>query len=146
MTMVKNSPYRSYFLGTAGYWLAFGLITTFYPRLMDLFQTAEGVGAKTPFSDHVWFHGGLDIISFSILLLFLSRESVTTRMLRGTSLATLMPVVAIGYSYLATPFWSPLFLVAGGGCLAFALWGFALAGKLDRQAVEGLVPLAHVSP
>ena len=32
----------------AAYWLVFGLITTFYPALMDLFQTAEGVAAKSP--------------------------------------------------------------------------------------------------
>ena len=144
MTPAQSSPHRRYFIGAAAYWLGFGLITTFYPRLMDLFQTPEGVAAKTVFSDHVWFHGGLDIISFSILLLFLSRERVSSRMLRGTSLATLMPVLAIGYSYLATPFWTPLFLVAGGGCLAFSVWGFALAAKLDRQPVEGLAPLAHV--
>jgi len=44
-----------------------------------------------------------------------------------------LPVLAIGYSYVATPFWTPLFLVAGAGCLAFAVWGFLLAAKLDRE-------------
>ena len=135
MSREYRSPGRTYFVGTAVYWLGFGLITTFYPRLMDLFQTAEGVQANTAFSDHVWFHGGLDIISFSIILMFMSRENVSAAMLRGTGLAALMPVIAIGYSYVATPYWSPLFLVAGAGCLAFAIWGFVLSGKMDRERV-----------
>jgi hypothetical protein len=32
---------RTYFLSMGAYWLIFGLITTFYVRIMDLFQTAE---------------------------------------------------------------------------------------------------------
>ena len=47
---------RTYFLSMGAYWVVFGLITTFYVRIMDLFQTSEGVAAGTAFSDHVWFH------------------------------------------------------------------------------------------
>lgn len=113
----------------ASYWLVFGLITAFYPRLMDLFQTAEGVGAKTAFSNHVWFHGGFDILAFCILLFALSRESPSPRMIRAVATAALLPTAAIGYSFFATSYWSPLFLVAFAGCLAFAGWGAALASS-----------------
>ena len=114
----------------AVYWLVFGLITIFYPKLMDLFQTDAGINAKTPFSNHVWFHGGWDILALVVLLLALARESsVSSRMLRAAALAALMPTIAIGYSLIATPFWNPLFLGAGLGTLAFAVWGFVLAGK-----------------
>ena len=111
------------------YWMVFGLITAFYPRLMDLFQSAEGVGAKTPFSNHVWFHGGLDILAFCILLFALAREAPSSRVVGAVGVAALMPTLAIGYSFLATPYWSPLFLIAGAGCLAFAVWGLALAAS-----------------
>jgi hypothetical protein len=144
MSMESRRLARAYLVGAATYWLIFGLITTFYPKLMDLFQTPEGVAAKTVFSDHVWFHGGLDIIAFSIVLLFLSRENVSARMLRGTGLAALMPVLAIGFSYAATPFWKPVFLVAGAGCLGFALWGFSLARRVERDAEAVLTSPAPV--
>ena len=111
----------------ASYWLVFGLITALYPRLMDLFQTPEGVAAKTPFSDHVWFHGGLDIIAFCVLLFALSREAPSRGTVRGAGIAALLPTLAIGYSLVATPYWNPLFIVAGVGCLAFAVWGFLLS-------------------
>jgi len=54
-------------------WLAFGLGTTFYPQMMQLFMSPEGIAASTPFSDHVWLHDGLDIISVCVLLFALSR-------------------------------------------------------------------------
>ena len=125
---VKNS--RAYLISMAAYWFVFGLITTFYPKLMDLFQTEAGVSAKTPFSDHVWSHDGFDIIALVVVLFALSREAViSSRMLRASAVAALLPTVAIGYSFFATPYWSPLFLVPWFGCLAFAVWGFVLARR-----------------
>ena len=96
---------------------------------MDLFQTEEGINAKTAFSDHVWFHGGLDIISLCIVLFALSREAVSKNMLKAAALAALMPTIAIGYSLVSTLYWNPMFIVAGVGCLAFVIWGLMLAGK-----------------
>lgn len=131
---------RVYFTSMALYWLVFGLITTFYPALMDLFQTEVGVSAKTTFSNHVWMHGGLDIIAFCILLFALSRRPVGPTLLRASGAAALMPTLAIAYSFVATPFWSPLFLVAGAGCLAFAVWGFVLAEKVGHRPEEASAP------
>lgn len=132
-----------YLRAMAAYWLIFGLITTFYPALMDLFQTTKGVAAKTAFSDHVWMHGGLDILSVSILVfaLSLAPASINALMLRAAGLAALMPAIAIAASLLATPYWNPLFVVAGLGCLAFAVGGFVLAGRTaGRPAVSVTSP------
>jgi hypothetical protein len=117
----------------AAYWLVFGLITIFYPRLMDLFQTSAGVGAGTLFSDHVWMHGGFDILSVSILVFALSLTSVSRLMLRAAGVAALMPTLAIAYSLVATPYWNPLFVVAGVGCLAFAIGGFLFASPRNSE-------------
>ena len=116
-----------YFRAMAFFYLAFGLITTFYPRLMQLFMTREGKDASTSFSDQVWLHGGLDIISISILLLVLSTLPATKVTLGATAVVALMPTVAIVYTLLATSFWSPLFLMPAAAAFAFAVWGFALA-------------------
>ena len=62
----------AYFRSLAGFYAVFGLITTFYPRLMQLFMTDEGVDATTRFSDQVWLHGGLDILSITLLLFVFS--------------------------------------------------------------------------
>jgi hypothetical protein len=131
MNKPSTQASKLYLTCMAAYWLVFGLITTFYPALMDLFQTDEGVNAKTPFSNHVWFHGGLDIISLCVLLFALSRESVSRNVLRAAALAALMPTIAIGYSLVGTPYWNALFIVAGVGCLAFVIWGFMLAGRQE---------------
>jgi hypothetical protein len=129
MNKIASQASRLYFRCMAAYWLVFGLITTFYPALMDLFQTAEGVNAKTPFSNHVWFHGGLDIIALCIVLFALSREPVSRNVIRAVALAALMPTIAIGYSLVGTSYWNALFSVAGVGCLAFVIWGFMLTSK-----------------
>ena len=82
------------------YWLGFGLITTFYPPLMDLFQTETGIAAKSDFSNHVWMHGGLDIIAFCVLLFGLSRSAVSASLIKAVAVAALMPTIAIFYSLL----------------------------------------------
>ena len=64
-TPLSKNPARAYFIAMGVYWMGFGLITILYPPLMDLFQTAEGVEAGTEFSDHVWMHGGFDILSLT---------------------------------------------------------------------------------
>ncbi len=128
---MQNLTPLVYLRAMAAYWLVFGLVTTFSPVVMDLFQTAEGVAAKTPFSNHVWMHGGFDILSVSILLFALSMTPARNNslLLRAAGAAALMPVIAIGYSLVGTPYWNPLFVVAGLGCLAFAAGGFVLAGR-----------------
>jgi hypothetical protein len=116
----------------AAFWLPFGLITTFKPDLMDLFQTAEGVAAKTAYSNHVWMHGGLDILSVCVLVFAVSRLSPTAATLRLVGIAALMPVLAIAYSLMATPYWNSLFIVAGVGCLSFSVGAFVVAGRLGQ--------------
>jgi hypothetical protein len=111
------------------FWLLFGLGTTFYPRMMQMFMTPAGIAASTAFSDQVWLHEGLDILSVSILLFALSTVPATKTTLRLAGVVGLMPTIAVVYTLLTTPFWQPMFLVPGAGCFAFAVWGFALAGK-----------------
>lgn len=137
---MDTNRHQLYLTLMAAYWLVFGLITTFYPALMDLFQTDVGVGAKTAFSDHVWFHGGLDIIALVIVLFALSREAgISPRVLRAVAVAALMPTLAIAWSLLATPYWNPLFTGAGLGTLAFAVWGFMLFGRMTPRPVHAAV-------
>jgi hypothetical protein len=125
---------RLYLTSMGLFWLVFGLITTFYPKLMDLFQTEEGINAKTAFSNHVWSHDGLDIISLCILLFALSRENVSRNIVRAVAFAALMPTIGITYSLITTPYWNNLFIGSALGCFAFAVWGFVLAGKMNVVA------------
>src|SRR6478672_2904122 len=102
---------RIYLVCMTIFWLVFGLITTFYPRLMDLFQTEEGVNAKTTFSNHVWFHDGLDILAVCILLFSLLQQTTLSRkQVVAAALASLMPTIGITYSLITTPYWNPLFI------------------------------------
>lgn len=134
MTTPTPGAARLYFSAMEMYWVGFGLVTAFYPRLMDLFQSPEGIAAQSGFSDHVWFHGGLDILSVAVLLFALSRLSPNRLMLRAAAVVALLPTAAITTSLLATSYWNPLFAGAGLGCLAFAVWGFALARRTPVEA------------
>jgi hypothetical protein len=127
---------RQVLVGMAGYWLVVGLITTFYPGLMDLFQPSEGIAAKTPFSNHVWMHGGFDILSVCVLVFALSRGPLSPALLRAVGVAALMPTAGIAWSLLATPYWNPLFIVAGAGCLAFSAGAFWVAPQLGLEPVR----------
>ena len=118
-----------YFKAMGAFWLIFGLITTFYPTLMNLFQTEAGINSITNYSDHIWQHDGLDIISVSVLLFALSRETVSRNMLKAAAIVALIVTIAIGSSLLTTPYWNMLFLIPGISCLAFTVWGFMLATK-----------------
>jgi len=111
------------------FWFIFGLIATFYPALMNLFQSDEGIKSATVFSDHVWLHDGLDILSVSVLLFALSRETVSRNILRAAAVVALMVTIGITSSMLTTPYWNNLFLVPGLSCLSFTVWGFRLAAK-----------------
>ena len=129
MENVKPNTTKVYFIAMALYWLVFGLITTFYPALMNMFQTETGIGAVTNYSDHIWRHDGFDIIAISVLLFALSRETVSRNILRATAIVALLVTIAILSSIFTTPYWSMLFLVPGVGCFAFVVWGFMLAAK-----------------
>jgi hypothetical protein len=135
-SMQESSVHRIYFRALAVFYLVFGLITTFYPRLMHLFMTQRGIDASTSFSTNVWLHDGLDIISVAILLFALSTLSPSRLVLAAAAVVALLPVVAILYSLAATSFWSPLFLVPATAASAFAVWGFALAGRLIPEEPE----------
>lgn len=123
------SKYRTFLMSMTLFWLAFGLGTALYPTMMQLFMTPAGIAASTPFSDHVWLHDGLDILSVCLLLFALSRLPATQTTLRLVAIGALLPTAGIVYALLATPFWRPVFLVPGAGCFAFALWGFALSRR-----------------
>ena len=116
-----------YLQAMAIFWAVFGLITTFVPQLMELFMTDEGVAATSAFSDQVWLHGGLDILSVCLLLWFVSTRPTTPTGLRVAAVVALMPTAAIVWTLVTTPFWSPLFLVPAAGTVAFAVWGFWLS-------------------
>ena len=120
---------KIYFLAMAAFWVIFGLITAFYPALMNLFQTEAGINAVTVYSNHVWRHDGFDIISISVLFFALSRETVSRNMLRASAIVALLVTVAIISSLFTTNYWNPLFLVPGVSCFAFSVWGFMLAAK-----------------
>lgn len=115
------------------YWMVFGLITTFAPGLMDMFQTPEGVAAKTDFSNHVWAHDGLDILAVCALVLAISTTTLTPTSMRLVGVAALLPTIGIFYSLAATPYWNSLFIGAGLGCLAFSLGAFYFAGRLAAE-------------
>lgn len=118
---------QTYFRVMALFYLVFGLITTFYPRLMHLFMTQRGIDASSSFANNVWLHDGLDILSVALLLFVFSTLPATATMLRVAAIVVLLPVVAILYSLVATPFWSPLFLVPAVAAVALSVWGFVLA-------------------
>ena len=117
----------------AAFWLVFGLGTSFYPKMMQLFMTPEGVASSTAFSDHVWLHDGLDIISVCLLLFALSRLPTTATTLRLAAVVGLLPALGIINGIFMTPYWRPIFVVPAVGCLVFAIWGFALS----RRPMEG---------
>ena len=130
-TMNTNSTAATklYFTCMALYWFIFGLITAFYPKLMDLFQTEIGINAKTAYSDHVWRHDGFDILGLSVLLFALSRETVSRNLLRATAAVALLTTIAIISSLVTTSYWNPLFMGAGLGCFVFVIWGLVLARR-----------------
>jgi hypothetical protein len=126
--------HRRFFLAMAAFWMVFGLGTTFYPKMMQMFMTPGGVAASTAFSDSVWLHDGLDILSVCVLLFALSTVRATKNTLTLAAIVGLFPVAAIVYSLAATPFMTPLILVPGLGCFAFAIWGFLLASRMPAVA------------
>src|ERR1700740_1193102 len=118
MKPTTTNATRTYFIIMAVYWLLFGVITTFQPALMDMFQTEVGINAKTLYSNHIWRHDGFDIISISVLLFALSRETVSRNILRAATSVALLVTVAIVSSLLTTPYWNMLFLVPAVCCFA----------------------------
>src|SRR5438045_6161008 len=120
MENTKPNATKIYFIAMAAFWLIFGLITAFYPALMNLFQTETGVSAVTTYSDHIWRHDGFDIIAISVLLFALSHETVSRNILRAATVVALLATIAIISSLLTTPYWNTLFLVPGMSCFAFA--------------------------
>jgi hypothetical protein len=129
METTKPNPTKIYFIAMATFWLVFGLITTFYPALMNMFQTETGISAVTTYSDHIWRHDGFDIIAISVLLFALSRETVSRNMLIAAASVALLATLVIISSLFTTPYWNMLFLVPGVGCFAFVVWGYMLVAK-----------------
>ena len=117
-------------MAMATFWLIFGLVTTFYPALMDMFQTETGISAVTEYSNHIWRHDGFDILSISILLFALSREHASRNLLTAAATVATLVTIAIISSLVTTPYWNLFFLVPGLSCLAFAVWGFVLAARI----------------
>ena len=130
------APHRRFLTAMAIFWLVFGLGTTFYPRMMQLFMTPEGVSASTAFSDQLWIHEGMDILSVCLLLVALSTVPTTKTTLRLAATVGLMPTAAIVYTWLTTPFWNSLIFVPGAGCLSFAVYGFWLTRRLPSTGPQ----------
>jgi len=126
------TPHRRFLTAMAIFWLIFGLGTMFYPRMMQLFMTPAGISASTPFSDQVWLHEGLDILSVCLLLWALSKLPATRTTMRLAATVGIMPAAAVVYTLVTTPFWTPLFLVPGVACLSFAVYGFMLANRIPE--------------
>src|SRR5690348_16351148 len=118
---------KVYFIAMAAFWFIFGVITIFFPALMNMFQTETGISAVTSYSNHIWLHDGFDIVSISVLLFALSRENVSRSVLMATAIVALLVTIGISSSLLTTPYWNTMFLVPGLSCFAFAIWGFGLA-------------------
>ena len=129
-----TSSSRRFFVAMAIYWLGFGLGTTFYPRMLQMFMTSEGVAASTAFSDHVWLHDGLDILSVALLIFVLGGVAATRTTLRAAAVVALLPPIAMIYGLVTTAYWSVLFLIPGAGCFAFAVWGFVLSSQAPARA------------
>lgn len=125
-----RSPYRTFLLSMGCFWLIFGLGGVLYPKMLQMFMTPDGVAASTAFSDHVWLHDGLDIISVCLLLFALTHVPPNRIALQAAALVAVLPSVGMIYGLLGTPFWSPLFLVPGAACLAFGVYGFALSRRI----------------
>jgi len=130
MENVKPNPTKIYFIAMSAFWFVFGMITAFYPALMNMFQTETGVNSVTAYSNHIWRHDGFDIIAISVLLFTLSRETVSRNILRAAGVVALLVTIAIISSLLTTPYWNMLFLVPGVSCFVFAIWGFKLAANI----------------
>ena len=126
--------HRTFLVSMSLFWMVFGLGTAFYPQMMQLFMSPEGIVASTPFSNHVWLHDGLDILSVCALLFALSRLPATQTTLRLAAVVGLLPTLGIVSGLLNTPYWRPLILLPGMGCFAFALWGFALSRRAPAPA------------
>mgnify|MGYP001031648223 CR=1 FL=1 len=124
---------KKYFIAYAIYWGGFGLVTTFYPALMDLFLSDDGIKASTDFSNHVWMHGGIDILALVIVLLALSREKLSKNTIIATAFAALLPTIAILYSLLFTSYLSILFIGSGLGTLLFFVWGLTIGLKKEKS-------------
>lgn len=123
------NPTKVYFIAMAAFWFIFGIITTFFPALMNLFQTETGISSVTTYSNHIWRHDGLDILSISVVLFALSRQAANRTMLMAAAIVALLVTIAILSSLLTTTYWNMLFLVPALSCFAFAIWGFMLASK-----------------
>ena len=129
MENTKPNLTKVYFITMAAFWLIFGLITAFYPALMNMFQTETGISAVTTYSDHIWRHDGFDIIAISVLLFALSRETVSRNILIAAASVALLATIVIISSIPSTPYWNMLFLVPGLSCFVFVVWGFVLAAR-----------------
>ena len=121
---------KIYFRAYAVFWLIFGLIATFFPVVLNLFLSEQGIAATTPFSNHVWMHGGIDILSLTVVLFALSTMNNVPKIVTiAVAIAALGPTAAIFQSLFFTEFWTYLFLVTGISTLMFSIWGFLIAAK-----------------
>jgi len=129
--MTQQNISKNYFIAMGLFWMIFGLITLFFPSLMNLFQTEDGINAITSYSNHVWKHDGFDILSVSILFFALSRETASRNMIKAGAVVALLATIAISSSLLTTSYWNMLFVIPGTACVVFAVWGFRLASKAN---------------
>jgi hypothetical protein len=56
--------------------------------MLQMFMTPEGIAASTTFSDHLWLHDGLDILSVALLIFVLGGVRATPTTLRAAATCT----------------------------------------------------------
>ena len=124
---------RRFFIAMAAFWFVLRSRHDVLPAHdADVHDACGHRGVDAIFRSSLVAHGGLDILSVCLLLVALSTVPATKTTLRLAATVGLLPVAAMVYTLVATPFWSPLFLVPAVGCFGFAIYGFLLAGRVDQ--------------
>jgi len=123
---------KIYLRTMAVFWMMVGLSGILNPASMDSFHSEIGLEESSSFSDHVWFHGGLDILSWAIILFAISFEKISRRMTYIIAISALGPTFASVYSVLFTPFWTNMFFISGLMAFLFFVWGIVIANSMKR--------------
>ena len=113
------------------FWALIGVMNIANPGSMDSFLSETGLQVSNEFSDHAFFHGGMDIVAWAIILFALSFETLSKRMILIVGCSALAPTAAIVYSVVFTPYWTAMFLVTGSMAFGFFLWGLFVHSRIQ---------------
>lgn len=118
------------------YWLFFGLLCTLSPKTMSfLLLTSQGqLYDNDGFAQQLWFHQGMDVLAVAGFFYGVSRlPSPPKSLLRASAMAAFAPTAAIVWSYLRTPYWNPLVLLAGAGCAAIGVSALRMSAHASGE-------------